>query len=338
MNKSLKELALLVGGKIKGDEHIIIKGVAKVEDVKEGEITFAVSGKFLSLAEKSKASAVIIPQEVENFSKPVIQTANPRLAFARVLEIFAPLAPEFKGIHPSAIISEGVKIGRGATIGPLCIIQEGAKIGDNAYISGFSYLGRDVSVGERTFLHPRVTVLDKTSIGKKVIIHSGAIIGSDGFGFVKTEDSSYYKIPQIGRVVIEDAVEIGANVTIDRATTGETRIGRGTKIDNLVHIAHNVTVGKNVAIVALVGISGSSCVGDGAVLAGQVGISDHVSIGANSIVGAKSGITKDIPANSFVWGIPARDHLVQKKITAVVHRLPELLKRVQKLEKLIKEE
>lgn len=337
MNKSLQELALLVGGKIKGDASIMITGVAKVEDARQGDITFAVSQKFLLLAEKSRVSAVVVPEEVENFSKTIIRASNPRLAFARILEVFAPPVSKFEGIHPSAIISQGVKIGKRVSIGPLCIIDEGAKIADDVCISGSSYLGRNVSLGERSFLHPRVTLLEETSIGRYVVIHSGTVIGSDGFGFVKKDDGSYHKVPQIGRVVIEDEVEIGANVTIDRATTGETRVGRGTKIDNLVHIAHNVTVGKNVAIVALVGISGSSRVGDGAVLAGQVGILGHLSIGANSIVGAKSGVNKDVPDNSFVWGIPARDHLEQKKIAAVIHKLPELLKRVQNLEKLLKE-
>lgn len=337
MNKSLKELADLVGGKVKGKGDTLINSAAKVEDAKEGEIAFAVSEKFLRFAEESKASAVIVPENVEDFSKPVIRVANPRLAFAKVLEVFSPPQPEFKGIHPSAVISKGACIGREVTIGPLCIIEEGVRISDNVYISGSTYLGKDVTVEEGSLLYPRVTVLDKTSIGREVVIHSGAIIGSDGFGFVRRKDGSYHKIPQIGKVVIEEEVEIGANVTVDRATTGETRIGKGTKIDNLVHIAHNVTVGENVAIVALVGISGSCQVGDGAVLAGQVGITDHVSIGTGSTVGAKSGVTKNVPANTFVWGIPARHHLAQKKIAALTHRLPELVKRVQRLEKLVEE-
>ena len=338
VSKSLQELASLVGGRVKGGENILIKGAAKAEDARGGEITFAISKKFLRVAEKSQASAVIVPQEVQHFSKPIIQVANPRLAFAQVLEVFAPPQLECRGIHPSVIIAKGVTIGQGVTVGPSSVIEEHARIEDKAYISGFAYLGRDVVVGEGSFFHPRVTVLDRTCVGKRVIIHSGAIIGSDGFGFVRKKDGTYYKIPQIGRVIIEDDVEIGANVTIDRATTGETRIGKGTKIDNLVHIAHNVTVGQNVAIVALVGISGSCQVGDGVILAGQVGITDHVSIGANAIVGAKSGITKNVSPNTFVWGIPARDHALQKRIVAVIHRLPELAKRVQRLEKLVEEE
>ena len=335
--KSLKELAEIVGGKVEGDESVIIEGVAKVEDAKEGEITFAVSEKFLKAAEKSRASAVIVPESTGNFSKPVIKVKNPRFAFAKVLEVFAPCREKYKGIHPSCVIADKVKIEEGVSIGPYCVVEEGVEIGKNAYISGFCYLGKNVKIGEETFLYPQVTLLDETWVGKRVVIHSGAVIGSDGFGFVRLEDKTYYKIPQIGRVVIEDDVEIGANVTVDRATTGETRIGKGTKIDNLVHIAHNVTIGDNVAIVALVGISGSSQIGSGAILAGQVGITDHVSIGENAIIGAKSGVTKNVPSGAFVWGIPARDHMMQKRVTAMVHRLPEFFKKIQELEKTLKE-
>ena len=170
-----------------------------------------------------------------------------------------------------------------------------------------------------------------------MIIHSGAVIGSDGFGFVKKEDGSYYKIPQVGRVIVEDEVEIGANVSIDRATIGETRIGKGTKIDNLVHIAHNVKVGENVVMVALVGISGSSSIGDGVILAGQAGVTEHVNIGSGAVVAAKAGVTKDIPPNLFVSGFPARNHAKQKRIKAVTYRLPEILKRIERLEKSIKD-
>ncbi|MBC7189928.1 UDP-3-O-(3-hydroxymyristoyl)glucosamine N-acyltransferase [Candidatus Aerophobetes bacterium] len=334
MSKSLRELAQIVEGEVEG-ENVLIKGAARVEDVKEGEITFAVSDKFLRLAENSRASAVIVDEKVKKFSKPIIRVKNPRLAFARILEVFAPPRAKPCGIHPTAVISDNVRLGNDVRIGPFCVIEEGASIGDGVCICALCYVGRNVTIGEGSFLHPRVTVLDETFIGKRVTVHSGAVIGSDGFGFVRREDGSYYKIPQVGRVFIEDDVEIGANVTIDRATTGETRIGRGTKIDNLVHIAHNVSVGEDVAIVALVGISGSCEIGDRAILAGQVGIADHISIGSGSIVGAKSGVTRNVPPNTFVWGIPAREHLFQKKIMALTHRLPELLKRIQRLEKLI---
>jgi len=335
MDKTLGELAELVNGELEGDETLIIRGVASAEEARRGDITFAVSEKFLKVAENSQASAVVVPQGMKNFYKPVIRVRDPRLAFARILEIYAPSKPEFGGIHKTAIIADGVRIGKGVTIGPYSIVGEDSVIEDNAYLSGFVYLGRKVLVGSRTFIHPRVTVLDRTSIGKGVIIHSGTVIGSDGFGFVKKEDGSYYKIPQIGRVVIEDNVEIGANVTIDRATTGETKIGRGTKIDNLVHIAHNVDVGSNVAIVALVGISGSCRIGNGVILAGQAGVTDHVCIGDNTVVAAKSGVTKDIPSGVFVSGFPARSHIKQKRVKAIVNRLPEIVKRIRKIEKML---
>ncbi|RLE13749.1 UDP-3-O-(3-hydroxymyristoyl)glucosamine N-acyltransferase [Candidatus Aerophobetes bacterium] len=335
MSKTLGELARLVNGEIIGDEGLVIRGVASVEEAKEGDITFAVSEKFLRMAESSKASAVVVPSGIDNFCKPVIKVENPRLAFAKILEIYAPAKPESSGIHKTAVISDRVKIGKGVTIGPYSIIEEGSIIEDNVYLSGFVYLGREVFIGEGTFIHPRVTILDRISIGKKVIIHSGTVIGSDGFGFVRKMNGSYYKIPQIGRVVIEDNVEIGANVTIDRATTGETRIGQGTKIDNLVHIAHNVSIGSNVAIVALVGISGSCKIGSGVILAGQAGVTDHVCIGDNTVVAAKSGVTKDVPSDTFVSGFPARNHIKQKKVKAMVNRLPELVKRVQRIEKML---
>jgi len=336
--KSLGELAELVQGKVKGDKKVRIYGVAGAEEAKEGEITFAVSDKFLSKARESQASAVIVPSGIEKFPKPIIRVENPRLAFAKVLELFAPQTRRFSGIHPTAIIGKNVKIGRNAVIGPWTVIGDETKLEDNVYLSARVYLGNKVTIGKGSFIHPNVSILNDTIIGEKVIIHSGAVIGSDGFGFVRKEDGSYHKIPQIGRVVIGNEVEIGANVTIDRATVGETRIGAGCKIDNLVHIAHNVTLGKNVVIVALVGISGSSTLGNGVILAGQAGVTEHVKIGDNVIVAAKSGVTKDIPSNSFVSGFPARPHSKQKRIKAIINHLPDLLKRVKKLEKLVSEE
>lgn len=338
MRRSLRELAELVEGKVDGDGNLIIKGVAGVEEAREGDITFAISEKFLRLAERSKASAVVVPLKVRGLSKPTIQVESPRLAFAKILELFYPPGPGFKkGIHPTAIVAEGVKLGEDVTVGAYSVIEEGAVVEDRVYLSEFSYVGRGVKIGQESFLYPRVSLMEGTQIGKKVVIHSGTVVGSDGFGFVKNKDGSYYKIPQVGKVVIEDEVEIGANVAIDRATTGETRIGRGTKIDNLVHIAHNVNVGSNVAIVALVGISGSSRIGDGVILAGQAGVIEHVSIGENTVVAAKSGVTKDIPPDTFVSGFPARTHTKQKRIKAMIHRLPELVKRIEQLEKSIKE-
>ena len=334
MEKSLRELAELVEGRIERDGSVKVKGVAKVEEAKKGEITLAISEKFLHKARQSQASAVIVPLWVKDFSKPVIQVKNPRLAFAQVLELFAPQPPRLSGIHSTVLIGVNVEMGKDVTMGPYTVLGDGVKLADNVYISSEVYLGNNVRIGKGSFIHPRVTILDNTIVGEKVIIHSGTVIGSDGFGFAKKEDGSYYKIPQVGKVVIEDEVEIGANVAIDRATIGETRIGSGCKIDNLVHIAHNVTLGRNVAIVGLVGISGSSTIGDGVILAGQAGVTDHVRIGNNTIVAAKSGVTKNIGPNQFVSGFPARPHSKQKRVKAIINQLPRLLERVRKLEKM----
>ena len=337
MKKTLEELARLVQGKVEGDGGVIIEGVAKVEEAKKGEITLAVSEKFLCEAKKSQASAVIVSSGVRDFSKPTLRARNPRLAFAQILEVFYPQVRKFSGIHPTAIIGKDAKIGKKVTLGAYVVIGDAAKIEKGAYISSGVYIGNRVVIGQNSLLFPRVTVLDDTVIGGEVIIHSGTVIGSHGFGFVRKEDGSYYKIPQAGRVVIEDRVEIGANVTIDRATIGETSIGSGSKIDNLVHIAHNVALGKNVAIVALVGISGSSTLGDGVVMAGQAGVTEHVTIGNDSIVAAKSVVTKNIAPGSIVSGFPARPHHRQKRIKALIDRLPQLVQRLKKLEERVKD-
>ncbi|MEA1963877.1 MAG: UDP-3-O-(3-hydroxymyristoyl)glucosamine N-acyltransferase [Candidatus Aerophobetes bacterium] len=338
MKKSLQELAKLVEGELVGNGSLKIEGVAKVEEAKKGEIALAASNKFLREAVKSKASAVIVPSEVKEFSKPIIRVKNPRLALAKILSIFYPPLRKVSGIHPTALLNKNVRVGKSVTVGPYAVIGDEVELGDEVFLSAGVYLGDKVVIGKESFLHPGVTILNNIKIGERVIIHSGAVIGSDGFGFVKKEDGAYYKIPQVGRVVIGDDVEIGANVTIDRATMGATRIGSGSKIDNLVHIAHNVTIGKNTAIVGLVGISGSSTIGNGVVLAGQSGVTDHVNIGDNAIVAAKSGVTKDISAGEFVSGFPARSHYKQKRIKAVINHLPQLLERVRRLEKKLPEE
>jgi len=337
MRKTLKELAGLIQGSVKGDEDIIIEGIAKAEEAKRGEITFAISKKFLDKARNGQASAVIVPLEIKNFPKPIIRTKNPRLAFAQVLELFTPQIQRFSGIHPTALIGKDVKLGKDVTLGPYVVVGDRVRIGDNVYLSSGVYLGNKVVIGKDSFIHPRVTILDDAVIGERVIIHSGTVIGVDGFGFVKKEDGSYHKIPQVGRVVIGNEVEIGANVAIDRATTGETRIGSGCKIDNLVHIAHNVTLGKNVAIVALAGISGSSTLEDGVILAGQTGVTEHVTIGSNTIVAAKAGVTKDTGSGLFVSGFPARLHSKQKRAKAIANHLPQLVKRIRELEKKLAE-
>ncbi|MEW5767903.1 MAG: UDP-3-O-(3-hydroxymyristoyl)glucosamine N-acyltransferase [bacterium] len=332
MSKSLGEIAAAVGGKVVGASDISILGVATIEDAKPGDIVFALNGKYLEAAFSSQASAVIVGQEVTKAPKPVIRTNNPRLAFAKVLELFAPVVRIRPGVHPTAILGEGVNIGEGAAIGACVTVGDKVSIGNGVVIYPQSYVGDEVIIGAGSIIYPRVTLGQRVRLGQRVIIHSGAVIGSDGFGYLEV-DGRHQKIPQNGTVVIHDDVEIGANVTIDRATTGATSIGRGTKIDNLVQIAHNVTIGEDCLVVAQTGISGSVKIGDHVTLAGQVGVAGHLSIGSGAVIAAKSGVTKDIEAHQYISGFPAKPHEEEKRIKAAIPRLPQLLKRVKELER-----
>lgn len=332
MSKSLGEIATAVGGELIGASDISILGVATIEEARPGDIVFALNGKYLEAAFSSQSSAVIVGQEVTKAPKPVIRTNNPRLAFAKVLELFAPVVRMKPGIHPTAILGEGVNIGEGVSIGACVTVGDKAVIGKGTIIYPQTYIGDEVIIGTESIIYPRVTVGQRVRLGHRVIIHSGAVIGSDGFGYLEVE-GRHQKIPQNGTVVIHDDVEIGANVTIDRATTGATSIGRGTKIDNLVQIAHNVTIGEDCLVVAQTGISGSVKIGDHVTLAGQVGVAGHLSIGSGAVIAAKSGVTKDIEAHQYMSGFPAKPHEEEKRIKAAIPRLPQLLKRVKELER-----
>jgi UDP-3-O-[3-hydroxymyristoyl] glucosamine N-acyltransferase len=274
----------------------------------------------------------------------LIRCENPSLAFAQTLAALVKgVAPTWKGIHKTAVIAEDVRLGKDVTIGPYSVVEQGANIGDGTTIYSGCFIGQQTTIGRECVIYPQVMIRERITVGNRVMIHSGAVIGADGFGFVNVK-GAHVKIPQIGIVEIEDDVEIGANVTIDRARFEKTLIGAGTKIDNLVQIAHNVKIGKNCIIVSQVGISGSSTIEDQVTLAGQVGVAGHLTIGENTVVFSKSGIPSSIPPNSIVWGIPAKPHMHAKRVNAVIQKLPEyvktiqgLLKRVEELEKQIKE-
>ncbi len=333
MQKTLKDIADIVKGEIVGDGNVVVTGVCGIREAQEGDITFIANPKYESLLDQTKASAVITSKEINSASKPIIRTENPSLAFAEIMSLFSSQKIKHpQGIHSSAIIGEGVKLGRDVSIGAHAIIGDHVSIGDNSIVYGGCFVGQDTKIGSDCLVHPNVTIKEGTSISDRVIIQSGTVIGSDGFGYV-TVDGVHKKIPQIGIVVLEDDVEIGANVTIDRARFDRTVIGQGTKIDNLVQIAHNVISGKNCIIVAQAGVSGSTILGDNVTLAGQVGLVGHITVGDNAIVAAQGGVIKSVPANTMVSGYPAKPHNIAKRVNACIQRLPQLFKIIEELRK-----
>ena len=331
MQKTLAEIAQFVGGDVVGDAKIMITGLSGIKEAKSGDLTFLANPKYSALAQVTKASAIIAPRQVAVPGRALIYTDNPSLAFAKIASLFLDVEKKrAKGIHRTAVIDETVKLGKDVTIGPYTVVEAGAKIGDNTVIYSQCFVGQETIIGKNCLIYSNVSIRERISIGNRAIIHSGTVIGSDGFGFVAV-DGVHTKIPQIGTVVIEDDVEIGANVTIDRARFDVTLIGQGTKIDNLVQIAHNVRIGKNCIIVSQVGISGSSVLEDNVTLAGQVGVAGHLTIGANTVVASKSGIPSSVPANSILWGIPAKPHMQAKRVNACVQRLPEYIKIINEM-------
>lgn len=326
----LKEIAEIVSGEIKGDPEVEIKGVSGITDATEGDITFLSDRRYLKECLHSGASCVIVKDFIEDLEKPQIKVKNPYYAFALLLERFYPRQKEREGISPLAFVSEKAEIGSGVVIYPFVFVSEGVRIGDNTIVYPFAFVGRGVSIGSSCLIYPNVTLREGVKIGERVIIHAGAVIGSDGFGYV-FEDGRHYKIPQVGGVIIGDDVEIGANVTIDRATTGNTVVGRGTKIDNLVQIGHNVIIGEDSIIVAQVGIGGSTTIGKNVTLGGQVGVSDHASIEDGTMIGAQSGVMGHVKRGIYS-GYPIMPHREWLKASALFARLPEILKRIKEIE------
>ncbi len=337
MKMTLEEVAKIIGAEVVGDKTVIITGVCGIKEAKEGDLTFVANSKYLPLMKNTQASAIITSKEIKKANKPIIRTENPSLAFARMVSLAAPseiMHP--KGVDSRAVIGKGVQLGRDVGVQAYVVIEDNAQIGDRTVLYAGCYIGSNTKLGMDCLIYPRVTIRERVTIGDRVTIHSGTVIGSDGFGFA-TVCGVHHKIPQIGVVVIEDDVSIGANVTIDRARFGKTIIGRGTKIDNLVQIAHNVEIGQNSIIVAQSGISGSTTVGKNVIMAGQSGVVGHITIGDNAIIAAKSGVAKSLPAASRVFGYPARPIQETKRINACLTRLPNLFKLVFLIEKKLKE-
>jgi UDP-3-O-[3-hydroxymyristoyl] glucosamine N-acyltransferase len=327
----LKEIGELVRGKILGDPAVTITGVQGIREAQHGHITFLSNPRYRADLDKTAASAVIVAKGLEGLSIPMVVVDNPYYAYAQIVKFFH--APPYRplGVSERAVIGAGVTMGRDVSIHPLAVIGDRARIGDRATIYPGCYLGAGSEVGSDALIYPNVTIREGVKIGNRVIIHSGTVIGSDGFGFV-THQGRHEKILQVGTVVIEDDVEVGSNVSVDRAALGKTIIRRGTKIDNLVQIAHNVVIGEDCLIVAQVGISGSTEIGHHVTLAGQVGLVGHIQLGDCVIVGAKSGVSNDLKSHSMVSGIPAMDHKTWLKTQAVLPQLPEFRKRIKMLE------
>jgi len=323
-------LAGQVGGDVFGDGSVVITGLASAESALPGDLAFAEKAGFLAEAEKSGASAILVGNDVESSSKILIRVKDPRVAMAKILPLFFPPDEFPAGIHPSAVI-EG-EVHPTAHVGPHCVIGAGVQIGEGSVLMGGNHIGRDSRIGRDVFLHPNVVLYAKTQIGDRVMIHSGTTIGSDGYGYV-FDQGRHLKMQQVGYVVIEDDVEIGANTAIDRGALGATRIGQGTKIDNLVHVAHNVVMGRHCLIMGQVGFAGSTQLSDYVIIASQSGIAGHLKIGPQAMIGAKSGVMRDIPAGGVVLGYPAAPDKQAKRQWIAAAQLPDALKRLKALEK-----
>jgi UDP-3-O-[3-hydroxymyristoyl] glucosamine N-acyltransferase len=330
MTMKLKEIAEKLGARLDPpDAEVEISSVGAIETALPGQITFAVSSKFAPMAKATSASAVIVDEKFPALEKPTLRIKNPQFAYARAVGLLHALPREKRGIHPTAVIDPSARIGANASIGACVVIGADVEIDEGCTLLPHVVIYRDVKIGKNFFAHAHVSIRENCAIGNNVQLHNGVVIGSDGFGFAKDDAGDWYKIPQIGRVVIEDDVEIQANSCIDRASLGETRIGRNTKMDNLSHVAHNCIVGENSMLCAQVGLAGSTEIGENVILAGQVGVAGHCKIGDGVIVTAQSGTHGDIPPGSMVSGSPAFDHKQWLRSVTAFTKLPELARAIR---------
>ncbi len=332
MEISLARIADIVEGKVKGDSKKNIRGVAPFDNAAPNDITFADNAKLLKRINETNAGAVIVPLDFQSSSQNMVLVDNPRVAFAKILQLFHQPSKPVVGMSSHASIGNNFVYGKDIAIGHFSVIGNNVTLGDRVILHPNVVIGDKVEIGNDVEIYPHVTVLERCRIGNRVTIQAGSVIGSDGFGFA-SDGKKYYKIPQTGIVQIDDDVEIGAGNTIDRATFGKTRICQGVKTDNLVHIAHNVTIGENTVIVAQVGISGSTTIGRHAIIAGQAGISEHLIIGDNVTIGPRAGISKSIPNGEVVSGAPEMPHRLWLKVQRIIPRLPELKKKISEIEK-----
>lgn len=333
----LSELAARLDCTLEGNGDIDITRVTTLEAAGSGDLTFFANPKYADALKRTQASAVIASPSVTGLACAVLRAGDPYLTFARALGLFADPWHPPAGIHPLALVESGAVVAADASIGPFAFVGEGARIGARTVVHPHVSVGRFAEIGEDCVLHPQVSVRERVTIGSRVVLQNGAVIGADGYGFARRPDGSHEKIPQNGGVVIEDDVEIGANATVDRPAVGETRIGAGSKIDNLVQVAHGVRIGRNVLLAAQVGIAGSSVIEDQVTLAGQVGVAGHLTVGKGTIATAQTGIPNSVEPGAFVSGYPAIPNRDWLKASAVFRKLPELRKLVSDLERRIEE-
>jgi UDP-3-O-[3-hydroxymyristoyl] glucosamine N-acyltransferase len=337
----LQELAHRLGCQLEGNAEIEIRGVAGIDHAEEGQVTFLANRRYSPLLKTTRASAVLVedgvalPREGGIKRLAALRTQNPYLAFAQALEFFyAPPVYE-PGVHPTAIVANSAKVGEGAHIGPYCFVDEGVVMGPRAVLHSFVTIYRGARIGANFFAHAHAVVREGCILGDRVILQNGAVVGGDGLGYAKRADGTWHKIVQSGPAVLEDDVEVQANACIDRATVGETRIGRGTKIDDLVLVGHASKVGENTMLCGQVGLAGSTKIGDNCILAGQVGTAGHLNVGEGTVITAQSGVPNDVPARALYSGYPAVENREWLKMMAALKRLPELQKRVAELEEVV---
>ncbi len=333
----LKDLARLLDCPFAGDGETVLTGVAALDKAGPGDLTFWADPKLKDILARTRAGAVILPPG-EPLDRPVLRSDNPHLTFVRAVELFFTPYKPAPGVHPTAVVAPSARLGRDVSIGALTVVGEEAEIGDGAVLFPLVSIYPRVKVGPGTVIHSHVSLREDVRVGARVLIHGGVVIGTDGFAYLQNPDGTHRKIPQKGTVVIEDEVEIGANTTIDRAALGETIVRRGTKIDNLVMVAHNVEVGTNSLLIAQVGIAGSSTVGNNAVLAGQVGVADHIRIGDKAVIAAQTGVTNDVPDGAFVaGGTPHLNVTDWRKFWATAPRLYDMVKELKRLKARVEE-
>jgi UDP-3-O-[3-hydroxymyristoyl] glucosamine N-acyltransferase len=329
---TVSQIAEQLHGEVIGDGAAMINGLAPADSAKQGDLTFAEKDTYFAAAEQSEATAILVSNGFASSKKALIRVPNARIAVARLLPLFFPPDQHTPGVHPGATIAPSAQIDPTAHIGPNCVVGDRVRIGARSVLMGGNHIGRDSQIGDDTTLFPNVVIYAKCQIGNRVAIHAGTVIGSDGYSYV-LDEGRHRKMLQVGNVIIHDDVEIGANTAIDRAALGATVIGRGTKIDNLVHIAHNVTIGRNCLVMGQVGFAGSTQLGDYCVIASQSGIAGHLKLGNQATVGAKSGVMRDIPDKGTVLGIPAAPDKQAKRQMIAITQLPELIHRLRELEK-----